>query len=115
MRSFAVCLVAILAGCGPLAPPPKGRITIDSRPRGAMVRVNGEVCPSSPCDFEMAAGDYRVIATLQNYEHADETVTVTSGQAAYKTLHLIPLVPSEEEAHRMGLRRKPAKEGGVYR
>jgi hypothetical protein len=90
-----------------------GKITIDSRPQGATVTLNGKVCPS-PCDFDLPPGEYPVVATLHNYEHAEDTVTVTSNAKAYKTLHLLPMVPTEEEAHRMHLRTKPAKTGGAY-
>jgi len=96
------------------SPPPTGKITIDSRPKGAKVMLNGVVCPLSPCDFELPPGDYQVTATLQDYKHAEETVTVTRNANAYRTLHLLPMVPTEEEARRMNLRKKPEKPGGAY-
>lgn len=91
-----------------------GKITIDSRPQGAQVTLNGEVCLASPCSFELAPGDYPVVATLQNYEHAEDTVTVTPNGNAYKTLHLLQMVPTEDEAKRLKLRKKPEKAGGAY-
>lgn len=103
------CLVAA-AGCGQRT----GKITIDSRPRGAQVTIDGKVCPSSPCDFELPPGEYPVVATLLNYEHVEESVTVTANGKAYKTLHLLQMLPTEEEARRQHLRKAPEKSGGAY-
>jgi hypothetical protein len=108
LLGVAVCLAA--AGCGSA---PTGKITIDSSPKGAQVTLNGKVC-AAPCDFELAPGDYPVVATLLNHEHVEDTVTVTPNGRAYKTLHLLRMLPTEDEARQLHLRRKPAKTGGAY-
>jgi hypothetical protein len=100
----------VAAGCGP---PPTGRVTIASSPPGAQVTLNGKVC-AAPCDFELAPGEYPVVATLLNHKHVEDTVTVTANGRAYKTLHLLRMLPTEEEARQLHLRKKPAKTGGAY-
>lgn len=114
MKAFEAGLWAGIVFAGGCGPPPTGKITIDSRPPGAAVMLNGKVCPSSPCDFELPPGDYPVVATFPNYKHAEETVTVAANKKGYKTLHLIPMVPTEDQAKQMHLRKKPAKKGGAY-
>ena len=100
----------VAAGCGPA---PTGRVTIASSPPGAQVTLNGKAC-TAPCDFELAPGEYPVVATLLNHEHVEDTVTVTANGRAYKTLHLLRMLPTEDEARQLHLRRKPAKTGGAY-
>lgn len=87
--------------------PASGKITIATLPVGAAVLLEGHYCPAAPCDFELAPGEYHVEASLENYHHAEATVDVTAHGAAYKTLHLLPMVPTPEEAKRMGLIKKP--------
>jgi hypothetical protein len=77
------------------------------------VTLNGKVC-AAPCDFELAPGEYPVVATLLNHEHVEDSVTVTANGRGYKTLHLLRMLPTEEEARQLHLRRKPAKTGGAY-
>jgi hypothetical protein len=102
----------VAAGCGAPAPP-TGRITVASSPPGAQVTLNGKVC-AAPCAFDLAPGDYPVVATLLNHAHVEDTVTVTANGNAYKTLHLLRMLPTEEEAKQMHLRKKPAKINGAY-
>jgi hypothetical protein len=115
LRNSAFLLLGVAGfllavGCGE---PRTGKITIASSPPGAQVTLNGKVC-AAPCDFELLPGDYPVVATLLNHEHVEDTVTVTANGRAYKTLHLLRMLPTEEEAHQLHLRKKPAKNGGAY-
>jgi hypothetical protein len=87
---------------------PMGRVTIDTRPQGAQVLVGQQICKSSPCTFSMAPGDYRVEAVLDNFEKARTDVTVTDSGKDYKTIRLIPLEPTPDEAKRLHLK-EPAE------
>ena len=110
-RAAWIAGVVLAAGCGP---PPTGKITIASSPPGATVTLNGKECAATPCNFELAPGDYPVVATLLNHQHVEETVTVTANGTGYKTLHLLPMLPTEEQARQLHLRSKPQKAGGAY-
>jgi hypothetical protein len=107
---FVLGVTLSLAAC---RPPPTGKITIDSRPQGATVDLDGKECPS-PCDFDLPPGEYEVYASMLNYKHAHDFVTVTAHGKSFKTLHLLPMVPTEDEAERMHLRKKPVKPGDAY-
>jgi hypothetical protein len=100
-------LIAIVAVGSVATRPVLGKITVDTRPSGAAVLLADHYCPAAPCDFELAPGEYKVEASLQNHEHAEATIQVTAHGSAYKTLHLLPMLPTDDEAKRMGLIKRP--------
>ncbi|WP_180538825.1 PEGA domain-containing protein [Nevskia soli] len=107
MRS-PIAVLVLAAGLTCACSKPMGRVTVDTRPQGAQVLVGEQICKSSPCTFSMAPGDYRVEAVLDNFEKARTDVTVTDSGKDYKTIRLIPLEPTPDEAKRLHLK-EPAQ------
>lgn len=107
MRS-PIAVLVLAAGLTCACSKPMGRVTIDTRPQGAQVLVGEQICKSSPCTFSMAPGDYRVEAVLDNFEKARTDVIVTDSGKDYKTIRLIPLEPTPDEAKRLHLK-EPAQ------
>jgi hypothetical protein len=103
----AFVLVLAIAAAAFLLRPTLGKVTVDTRPPGGAVLIEGHYCPAAPCDFELEPGEYHVEASFPNYQHAEGSVDVTAHGSAYKTLHLLPMNPTPEEAKRMGLILRP--------
>lgn len=100
-------LLFLAVGAYSLLPNPTlATVTVETRPEGARVALGNQACDAAPCTFHVHPGDYRAQATLQNHMKFDEVITVEPGGQT-KTIRLIPLVPSPEEAKRMGLQDKP--------
>jgi hypothetical protein len=93
--------------------PVKVHVTVDTRPTGGAVVLADHYCPAAPCDFELAPGEYKVQANLLNYQKVETTVDVTEGDPTAKTIRLLPMVPTPEEAQRLHLMRLPDKPGGT--
>ena len=52
---------------------------INTEPQGAALSFDGipnEKCPKTPCKVELAEGEIRIIAVLEQYERADTTVSI---------------------------------------
>ena len=56
---------------------------IATEPQGAVLSFDGEPnekCPRTPCKVELAEGRIRILASLEQYERADTTVSITRNE-----------------------------------
>jgi hypothetical protein len=66
-------------------------VQITTAPSGAAIRINGENrCTSGDCNLNLAPGTYQVTASLDGYDPAASSLTVTAGQPANLNLTLEP-------------------------
>jgi len=56
---------------------------IATEPQGAVLSFDGEPnerCPKTPCKVELAEGRVRILASLEQYERADTTISITRNE-----------------------------------
>ena len=56
---------------------------INTEPQGAALSFDGvpnEKCPKTPCKVELAEGEVRIFAALEQYERADTTVSIAKNE-----------------------------------
>ena len=59
-----------------------GSLTVDSRPTGASVTINGKASGKTPLTIDLPPGDYQVLMTLAGFRNFATTVRVVAGERA---------------------------------
>ena len=67
-----------------------GRISVQTTPSGATVRVDGDPVGTSPLEIDLPAGDHKITAEVQGFLGASRVVTAVAGVDERMTLTLIP-------------------------
>jgi hypothetical protein len=69
-----------------------GTLTVDSRPSGAAVTINGQASGTTPLTMnDLAPGEYRVVMTMAGYRNFAITVRVVAGEHARAAASLTAL------------------------
>jgi hypothetical protein len=69
-----------------------GTLTVDSRPTGATVTINGKASGTTPVTLnDLAPGEYRVVMTMAGYRNVAITVRVVAGEHARAAASLTAL------------------------
>jgi hypothetical protein len=69
-----------------------GSLTVDSRPSGAAVSINGKASGTTPLTMnDLAPGEYRVLMTMAGYRNFATTVRVVAGEHARAAASLTAL------------------------
>jgi hypothetical protein len=69
-----------------------GSLTVDSRPTGATVTINGKESGTTPVTMnDLAPGEYRVMMTMKGYRNFATTVRVVAGEHARAAASLTAL------------------------
>jgi hypothetical protein len=69
-----------------------GTLTVDSRPSGASVTINGKASGTTPVTInDLAPGEYRVLMTMAGYRNVAITVRVVAGEHARAAASLTAL------------------------
>ncbi|MDX2150054.1 MAG: PEGA domain-containing protein [Bryobacteraceae bacterium] len=76
----------------PPPPPETGKIAVNVQvtPPGAAIKIDSKPCGASPCQTQLDPGTYTVEASLNGYELARQTLTVTAGQPSSLSITLEP-------------------------
>jgi serine/threonine protein kinase/cytochrome c-type biogenesis protein CcmH/NrfG len=69
------------------------KVNLRSTPPGAEISVNGKAC-TSPCEMELAPGDYKAEAKLANFQTATVPFTIAAGQTSVPDVNLTLLPPA---------------------
>lgn len=64
------------------------QVDVTTTPPNASIRINGDAKCTSPCKIDLDPGTYQVMAFLDGYDPATNSVTVVQGQAASVALTL---------------------------
>lgn len=65
-------------------------VQVETTPRGAAIRVNGEPKCTSNCSLSLVPGDYQLMAFLDGYEPAASLLTVSPRKTASVNMQLQP-------------------------
>jgi hypothetical protein len=69
------------------------KVTIDSRPAGATLTIDGKDVGPAPWSGELEAGGHTVTASSRGHTKTTQEVVVVAGQERRVTIELIPLTP----------------------
>ena len=104
-RGSSAALLALLVIAGIIAyrgPTMAGRLTIQTEPAGALVRVGNRTLGVTPLQIEGNAGQYWVSIRLDDFEPVDAQVVIPQAGRAVATMSLRPMIgrrkPTRREA-----------------
>jgi len=64
----------------PTPPANAAGISVTTIPAGAKIQINGDDKCTSPCNLQLAPGDYRITAQLEGYDSTLSVATLVAGQ-----------------------------------
>ncbi len=92
-----------------------GRLTVTTNVAGAQIAINGQSRPDcvTPCDINLAAGEYRVAGTKLGYDSAEQDVMLAAGQSSSINLRLARFASPSLAAELQGRIKARITEGEV--